>query len=116
MTAFRGFLVVFWTGLFVYTAIVIANEGPFLFDVFFGDIAAMKWPGQFNADFTCFLALSGLWLAWRHHFSAVGLLFGVLGFFGGAMFLFAYLLIASFQTNGDIAALMLGKERASARS
>lgn len=31
-----------------------------LFPVFFGDIAAMTWAGQFNADFTGFLLLSGL--------------------------------------------------------
>lgn len=115
MTAFRGFLVALWTALFVYSAIVIASEGLFLFDAFFGDMAAMKWPGQFNADFSCFLALSGLWLAWRHHFSAAGLALGLLGLFGGAIVLFAYLLIASCQTNGDIAALMLGEKRAAAR-
>ena len=72
----------------------------------------MGWPGQFNVDFLSFLTLSALWLAWRHHFSPVGLAFGVLGFFGGSFFLSAYLFFASLNANGDMKELLLGKERA----
>ena len=75
-------------------------------------MAAMTWPGQFNFDFMCFLILSGLWLAWRHHFSLRGLALGVLGFFGGKMVFAPYLLFASFKANGDIKKLLLGKIRA----
>jgi hypothetical protein len=56
--------------------------------------------------------LSGLWLAWRHHFSLGGLALGVLGFFGGIMVLAPYLLVASFKANGDMKMLLLGKDRA----
>jgi hypothetical protein len=79
---------------------------------FFGDIAAMTWPGQFNFDFSCFLILSGLWLSWRHHFSLGGLVLGVLGIFGGIMFLASYLLIASVSADGDMKTIFLGKIRA----
>lgn len=71
MTAFRVLLVAMWAAIFGYTAIVVANHGMGLLPVFFGDMAKMDWPGQFNLDFMCMLALSALWVAWRHHFSSV---------------------------------------------
>lgn len=113
MTAFRILLAGIFATIFVYTSIVISNHGMGLFPVFFGDIAKMAWPGQFNLDFTGFLTLSALWLAWRHHFSPLGLALGVLGFFGGAPVLTAYLFVTSFRVDGDIAELLLGKARAS---
>ena len=54
-----------------------------LFPDFFGDMSELTWPGQFNLDFMGFLSLAALWLAWRHEFSPMGLLLGVIGFFGG---------------------------------
>jgi hypothetical protein len=71
--------------------------------VFLGDIVAMGWPGQVNFDFTSFLTLSALWLAWRHQFSQVGIALGLLGFFGGGLF---------FSAKGDMKELLLGKVRA----
>lgn len=112
MAAFRAFLVVVLASLSVYTLMVGINHGWDLLNIFFSDIRAMTWPGQFNLDFMTFLALSGLWLAWRHQFSAGGFALGVLGFFGGMMFLAPYLLYASYQANGDARLLLLGKERA----
>jgi hypothetical protein len=88
------------------------NHGWTLLPEFFGDIAAMTWPGQFNSDFLTFLLLSGLWLAWRHQFSAGGIFLGVLGVFGGMMVLAPYLLYASSRANGDIRILLLGQARA----
>lgn len=112
MAAFRVFLVVIFVIICVYTVVVVANHGLGLFAVFFGDIARMGWAGQFNVDFLGFLALSGFWLAWRHQFSPAGLGLGVLGFFGGAPVLTAYLLFASFAAKGDVKELLLGKARA----
>jgi len=83
-----------------------------LLGVFFGDIARMGWPGQFNLDFLGLLTLSGLWLAWRHHFSPAGLALGVAGVFGGAPVLTAYLFVASLEAKGDPATLLLGRTRA----
>jgi hypothetical protein len=75
-------------------------------------IAAMTWPGQFNLDFLGFLVLSGVWLAWRHHFSPIGLGLGLMGLSGGILFLAPYLLIASYRAEGDVRILFLGKSRA----
>ena len=114
MAAFRGLLATIFVAIAAYTSIVVANHGLGLLPVFFGDIAKMGWPGQFNLDFMGFLALSGFWLAWRHHFSPLGLALGVLGFFGGAPVLTAYLLVTSFAVDGNVKALLLGKVRANA--
>ena len=112
MTAFRALLAILFLGVVGYTIPVIANHGLGLFEVFFGDMAKMEWSGQFNTDFFGFLVLSGTWLAWRHHFSPAGLALGVLGLLGGIPVLTAYLLIVSFQVDGDVEALLLGPKRA----
>jgi hypothetical protein len=112
MSAFRILLTIITIGIISYTGIVGFNHGWNLLPIFFGDMVAMTWAGQFNFDFMCFLTLSGLWLAWRHHFSLGGFVLGVLGFFGGIMVLAPYLLIASYKANGDIKILLLGKVRA----
>ena len=112
MTLFRLFLATCLIVITGYTSVTVANHGLVLLPVFFGDMAAMAWPGQFNLDFFCFLLLSGLWVVWRHQFSAGGLGLGLIAVFGGMPFLSAYLLIASFKTKGDIKAMLLGEARA----
>jgi hypothetical protein len=99
--------------LTVYSAMVIANHGMNLLPVFFGDMAAMAWPGQFNLDFLGFLILSALWTAWRNAFSGLGLLLAVVAFFGGMMFLSIYLLILSFNAR-SIPEILLGNAARSA--
>jgi hypothetical protein len=67
MTFLRLLLVLIFTAITLYTGVVIANHGlNLLLPVFYGDMATLAWPGQFNLDFMCMLALSGLWVAWRH--------------------------------------------------
>jgi len=107
MLVLRIVLVVHLALLTAYTAVVIGNHGWNLMPVFFGDMAAMAWPGQFNLDFTGFLALSALWTAWRNNFSALGLLLAVVAFFGGMMFLSVYVLILSLKAR-DIQEILLG--------
>jgi hypothetical protein len=109
MNAFRTLLVIIFLAISGYTVVVINNHGIGLLPVFFGDMAEMGWPGQFNLDFMCFLALSALWVSWRHQFSAVGLLLGVCAFFGGALFLSIYLFIQSYRVNGSVNLLLMGR-------
>ena len=112
MTGFRIFLAALLTVVVGYTAATITNHGWNLFAVFFGDIGAMTWRGQFNLDFMGLLMLSGLWVMWRHHFSAAGIALGVGAAFGGCPFLSAYLLIVGTMTRGDVKAMLLGPNRA----
>jgi hypothetical protein len=112
VSAFRVVLVLVFAVLFGYTAVVAGREGFGLLAVFFGDIAALGWPGQFNLDFLFYLGLSAFWLAWRHHFSVLGVALGLLGFFGGGLVLTAYLLWASLAARGDLGVLLLGPVRA----
>lgn len=115
MILFRLFLALCMLAILGYTSVTIAGHGWNLVPIFFGDMARMAWPGQFNFDFFCFLLLSGIWVSWRHHFRPAGLALGLVAVFGGMMFLSIYLLVQSLRTRGDIAALMLGPERAAAR-
>ena len=108
MAIFRTFLILALAVLLVYTAIVIQNHGISLLSVFFGDIAAMTWPGQFNFDFMLMLMLSGLWVAWRNRFSGSGLVLALFAFFGGALFLALYLLYLLRSTEGDLKTVLLG--------
>ena len=111
MNAFRILLVGIFLLITGYTLIVVTNHGVNLLPVFFGDMAKMAWPGQFNLDFMCMLMLSGLWVSWRHQFSPQGLALGILAFFGGAFFLSLYLFIESWRADGDSKALLLGHGR-----
>jgi hypothetical protein len=112
VTAFRILLVLLWTIIVVYTGIVIANHGWGLLEIFFRDMAAMGWSGQFNLDFTSLLTLSALWVAWRHRFSSGGLALALLAFFGGGLFLTTYLFVVSIIAKGDMTEVMLGRLRA----
>ena len=114
MLAFRVLLASMAGTALVYTGVVGATQGWNFMPVFFMDIFAMTWPGQFNLDFSCLLLLSGLWLAWRHQFSSLGIALGVLAMVGGSPLLCTYLFIASIQAKGDVKVLLLGTARAEA--
>lgn len=112
MTGFRALLVAIFFVIAGYTLAVGGVHGWNLVPAFFSAIGERTWQGQFNVDFSCFLILSGLWTVWRNDFSPLGLVLAPVATFGGALFLSAYLLILSFQTKGDMAALLLGTKRA----
>ncbi|PPD15821.1 MAG: hypothetical protein CTY25_04770 [Methylobacterium sp.] len=109
MIVFRALLGLILGTLITYTVIVVNRHGMGLLPVFFGDIAAFTWPGQFNLDFMFMLTLAAIWVAWRHRFSAVGLGLGFLALIGGALFMSCYLLVESYRAKGDARALLLGR-------
>lgn len=112
MTAYRTLLIAMFVGILAYTLVVGVNEGWNLLPVFFEGIVALTWSGQFNFDFTCFLVMAGLWIAWRHHFSLGGIALGLLGTVGGILVVAPYLLVATFQAKGDMHMVLLGQKRA----
>lgn len=116
MVWFRVFLIMCALLILVYTGVTISAHGWNLLPIFFGDMAAMTWPGQFNFDFFTFLLLSGLWTAWRNDFTLGGLALGFVAVFGGMLFLSIYLTFLSFRHQDDVDAMILGARRARARS
>ena len=108
MTAFRLYLAALLAVLVAYTLAVMATHGANLLPVFFGDIARLAWPGQFNLDFMMMLSLSALWTAWRGGFTPSALGLAILAFLGGALFLTIYLLVLNVRTGGDARRMMLG--------
>lgn len=112
MFAFRVLLVLITAAVGTYTAFVGFTQGWNFIPVFVEDILALTWRGQFNLDFSGLLLLAGLWLAWRHRFSPLGIALGAMTLVGGSSLLCVYLLIASLQAQGDVKALLLGSARA----
>lgn len=108
---FRIFLAALFLTILIYTLIVGFEHGWGLVPLFFGEIQAMTWQGQFNLDFMTFLLLSGIWVMWRHKFSPAGIGLGLIAIFGGMAFLSVYLLIVSFKAEGDTRAMLLGVSR-----
>ena len=51
---------------------------------------------------------------WRHHFSPLGLILGIVVFVGGAPFVCGYMLVMLAKDKASIADLLLGKQRAAA--
>lgn len=98
-------------GIVTYTLYVGTHEGWDLVSVFFGDLVAMKWPGQFNFNFLNYLLLSGIWIAWRHRFSAIGIILGLIASVLGILFFAPYLLVISIQAKGDAKQILLGDRR-----
>lgn len=111
MVWFRIFLGACLLSILIYTGVTIHAHGWDLLSIFFGDMATMAWPGQFNFDFFTFLLLSGLWTAWRNNFTLGGLALGLIAVFGGMLFLSIFLIILSYR-HRNISEMMLGAERA----
>ena len=108
MNLFRVLLITMFTAVALYTGVTIANHGPNLLPVFFGDIGKFAWPGQFDLDFICMLATAALWVAWRNQFSPGGLGLAAVAVFGGTPFLSAYLLVISLRAQGGMSEVLLG--------
>lgn len=108
MTAFRALLITILLSLSIYTLKVGSMHGWNLLPIFFGDIFALNWPGQFNYDFTLMLTLSSLWTMWRNRFSAQGIGLGMLALMGGSLFLSAYLFYLTFKCRADMKQVLLG--------
>lgn len=112
MTLFRLLLIAIIVTVGVFTIMVVGQQGPNFLTPFFTDILKVGWAGQFNMDFASLLIMCSVWLMWRHHFSPLGLLFGVVIFVGGAPFLSGYLLIVMAKGKPDMTELLLGRARA----
>jgi hypothetical protein len=109
MKAFRVFLVLAFGILFFYTILVGYHQGWNLIPVFFKHIRSMSWAGQFNLDFSFYLLLSSLWIAWRNKFSGKGFFLAFLAVIGGMLVLSMYLLITGFYAK-NLSELLIGRQ------
>lgn len=110
MTFTRGLLILLFIGVLGFTISAVRYEGWNLFSVFFGDLKFATWRGQFNFDFSAYIVLSGVWIAWRHKFSGAGILLAAAAPLG-ILFFAPYLFITSLRAKGDVRKLLLGEER-----
>lgn len=97
--------------MLTYSLFTIHHHGWNLFPIFVESIRSMGWPGQFNLDLLTYLILSGLWIAWRHQFSVMGILLGLAASIIGMLFFAPYLLVISLYGKGDINELLLGANK-----
>lgn len=116
MSFLRSLCIALFVIMAVYTAIVIFNHGANLVPVYLGDLFSGTWTGQFVADFTTYLLLSALWVAWRHHFTAAGIGLAVLAGIGGMLVFSVYLIVAIGAARGDMRVLLMGPARAANRA
>jgi hypothetical protein len=94
-----------------YTFMAFRNEGADLFAVFVSNIQALGWNGQFNLDFSCYLILSGLWIAWRNRFSPPGLLIALVATIMGIIVFAPYVLFLLIREKGDLNSVLIGNRK-----
>ena len=114
MTLLRMSLCLFTVIIFAVTFGAIADSGLNWPRVFLGDLFAINWRSQFNADLVIHLALVGAWVAWREGFSLKGSIYGIFCVIWGGMFTFPYVLLASYRAKGDLRLIFLGVNAESA--
>ena len=108
MQNFRLVLIVMSLAIILVTIAALANEGANLVSPFLLPIVALTWQGQFNVDFTCYLILSGLWMAWRGGFTGGSIALGALAAPLGMFFFAPYLIYLIGKVSGDPRKLLLG--------
>jgi hypothetical protein len=110
MNIFKLLLLLMGISVLLYTVLAAVNEGPNLFATTIPAMGDFGWQGQFHLDFATYLILSGIWIAWRHRFSAAGIVLGVLAANLGIVFLSVYLLIAINRADGNMSEVLLGEQ------
>ena len=108
MTGFRLLLILFLVVIAVYTGFTMAMHGMNFLSVAISLALSGTWPGQFAVDFSMYLILSALWIAWRGGFGAASLLMAAVAGVLGMLVFAPYLLWCLHKSNGDIRHVLLG--------
>lgn len=108
MTILKLLLTIQTLGLVIYTTYAIKNEGWTLFQIVVNNITSFSWNGQFNLDFSCYLALSGIWILWRNKFSISSIICALVAMIVGIMAFAPYLLYLLAKEKGNIKNVLLG--------
>lgn len=109
MSHLRLFVLFIALVMIAYTIVAIRQDGLDFMTPYLIGVISLDWQGHINTDFTFYLLMSALWIAWREGFSPMAFaLAGMIGLMG--MVLFApYLLRAIAQSGGNPQRLLLGK-------
>ncbi len=108
MLTLRLFLIASTVAIYALTVIAWVSQGINWPAVAVGDLRALNWRSQFNFDFIGYLIVFAIWVAWREGATVKGYVFGFLSIVLGGMFSFPYLLHATYASDGDMRALLLG--------
>ncbi|MFK7751094.1 MAG: hypothetical protein AB8B51_00960 [Sedimentitalea sp.] len=108
MTQLRFVLIAMILIIAAFTAAAVADGGFDLITPFFAPILGLTWQGQFNVDFSFYLVLSGIWMAWRGGFSGGSIALGLLAPPLGMLFFAPYLIYLVAASGRNPRRLLLG--------
>jgi magnesium-transporting ATPase (P-type) len=108
LTIFKTLLILQTITVLVYTLFTFRNEGVNLFQVFFYNITAVNWNGQFNIDFLSYLMLSASWIMWRNKFSSNSIFLGISAMVIGIIIFAPYIVYLLKKEKGDFKKVLIG--------
>jgi hypothetical protein len=107
---FKALLFVQTHVVLVYTILAFRNDEANLFELALSNIQSLRWNGQFNLDFSCYLTLSGLWIMWRNKFTLPSIVGGIIAMIVGIIVFAPYLLYVLIKEGGDLKKLLVGNQ------
>jgi hypothetical protein len=107
----KGLLLLQTLGVCAYTAIAMGNDGFNFLEKALAFCLSLTWMGQFTLDFSCYLTLSGLWIAWRHQFTGKSIAMALVAATFGIIAFAPYLLYLLMKEKGDLKSVLLGDRK-----
>lgn len=105
------FLISYSIAVAIYTCFVFVNDGFNILNTFYNNVVALKWAGQFNLDFSGYLILAALWIAWRSKFTISSLLLSGLSMCMGILFFSPYILFLLTKEKGNLIRVLVGSRQ-----
>lgn len=103
------FLIMQAIAVLLYTIMAFQTDGANIFAIFLSNIRSFTWNGQFNLDFSCYLALSALWIVWRNKFSASSFFIAIAAMIVGIMVFAPYVAWLIVKEKGNMQAVLTGE-------
>jgi hypothetical protein len=109
MTLLKAYLIICWLVVAYVTVWAVREMGAGAAgEVFLRDLSH-PWRAQFNSDFFFHLLLIAGWVWYREPHPVARPLCALGSIFGGSLFSFAYILVATLRAGGDPRRLLLGR-------
>ncbi|MFY0729680.1 hypothetical protein [Pseudomonas sp. NFX15] len=110
MNFFRLSLIAGWLAIIIISFVAFNQDGLIAGEQFVADITTLSWRSQFNVDFLVHLVLFSAWVAWRHRFSALGIVLSISCVLGGGVISIAYIFLLTITCKGNMRQILLGKQ------